>query len=173
MSAAKMNDIMFQIHDKIKSNPDILKMLYYMDNETNPLEQPRLTLAQAKQVVKNNIYTRKKVPSDKDNAMQTYISMRYGQKVYHHERNKYFNGNTFTFYVLCHNDYDTNEIIGSRVCEIERLIAEMFDGGEIGTTLRTEVSNSIDVDVSNTDYSGRSIEIVFYDFTKQGVNYGR
>lgn len=173
MSASTMNEIMFQIHDKIKSNPDILKLLYYADNTINPLTQPNLTLTQAKQVIKNNIYTRKKIASDKDTGMQCYISMRYGQKVYHHDRNSYFNGNTFTFYVLCHNDYDTNQVIGSRVCEIERLIAEMFDGGEIGTTLRTRVSSSIDVDVNSTDYSGRSIEIVFYDFTKQGANYGR
>ena len=155
---------MFQIHDKIKSNPDILKLLYYTDNTKNPLTQPKLTLQQAIQVVKNNIYTRKKIPSDKDIDMQCYISMRFGQRVYSHERNQFFNGNTFNFYILCHNDYDTNQVIGSRVCEIERLISEMFDDGEVGTALKTRVVQSIDVDVNGTDYSGRHIEIVFSDF---------
>ena len=170
MSGVKMNDVMAQIHDKIKSNPDILKLLYYTDNTINPLEQPRLTLAQAKQVVKNNIYTRKKVMSESD-TIQCYISMRYGQKIYHHERNQYFNGNTFNFYVLCHNDYDTNEIIGSRVCEIERLIEEMFDIKEItiSTTeshdikLMMEFLPSSDIDVNGTDYSGRMIQVRFND----------
>lgn len=163
MSGVTMNEVMFQIHDMIKSNPDILKLLYYTDNTINPLEQPNLTLTQAKEVVKNNIYTRKKIPMENEN-IQCYIAMRYGQKIYHHQRNQFFNGSTFNFYILCHNDYDTNEIIGSRVCEIERLIEDMFDGGNVGTVCRTTISRSIDSDINSTDYSGRFIEVVFNDF---------
>lgn len=170
MRAATLNDIMFQIHDMVKSNQDILKLLYYNDNMINPLEQPNLTLTQAKEVVRNNIYTRKKIPMENDN-IQCYISMRYGQKIYHHQRSQFFNGNTFNIYVICHNDYDTNEIIGSRVCEIERLIEDMFDGGSVGTVCRATVNRSIDADINSTDYSGRHIEIVFNDF-QGSVNDG-
>lgn len=159
---------MFQIHDKIKSNPDILKLLYYTDNNINPLEQPKLTKTQAQQVIKNNIYTRKKIPMEND-TIQCYICMRYGQKIYHHQKNHFYNGNTFNFYVLCHNEYDTNEIIGSRVCEIERLIEEMFDSGSVDTTCKTMLTRSVDTDVNGTDYSGRHIEIVFSDFQDSRV----
>lgn len=161
---------MAQIHDKIKSNPDILKLLYYTDNTINPLEQPNLTLTQAREVIKNNIYTRKKIPLETDN-IQAYISMRYGRKIYHHQDNHMFTDSTFNFYILCHNDYDTNETIGSRVCEIERLIEDIFDLKEIivsrdvgnDVKLMMEFLPSSDIDVNGTDYSGRMIQVKFND----------
>lgn len=158
---------MFQIHDKIKSNPDILKLLYYTDNTgdilNDEVKYPELTLEQAQDVVKNNIYTKKKIPLESSN-IQAYICMAYGRKIYHTDRNHHFNGNTFNFYILCHNDYDTNNIIGSRVCEIERLIEEMFDYGEIGTTCKTRLNVSSDWEINGTSYIGRHIEMVFSDF---------
>lgn len=166
---ATMNEVMAKIHDKIKSNPDILKLLYYMDNSKNPLEQPELTLSQTQQVTKNNIYTRKKIAKENE-SIQCYISMRYGRKVYHHQKNQFFNDNTFNFYILCHDDFDTNEIIGSRVCEIERLIEEMFDDGDVGTVCNTIVTKSIDIDVNGADYSGRHIEIMFIDKNNNMIN---
>lgn len=162
-----MNDIMFQIQDKIKSNPDILKLLYYMDNTKNPLEQPPLTRVQAEEITKNNIYTRKKIPKENE-TISSYVSMEYGQKFYHHQDNKFLNGNTFFFYVLCHADIDTNHIIGSRICEIERCISEMFDNGSIGTVCNTVVSESRNIGVG--DYIGREIKMVFMDKNSHMLN---
>lgn len=159
------------IEDMIKTNQEILKILYYDDNSINPLGQPDLTRSQAKEVCRKYIFKGKKIPADNDTTLKTYICMRYGQKVYHHRQNQYFNGNTYKLYVISHDDHDNNAYIGSRVCEIERCIEDMFDDGEISVVFKTNVGNSVDFDIKGVTYSGREIIIEFSDFNGDKNGY--
>lgn len=168
MAKNNKNDILPIIYDKVKSNQEILKLLYY-DNSVNPLEQKNLTLTQAKEVCEKYLFTRKKIPTENE-YIRCYLTMRYGEKKYHHDRNSYINGNTFKFWIISQDDYDVNKWIGSRACEIERCLAEMFDCNEIdvikddGATIPifTEISYSTDMDYSDK-YSGVFVVVSFND----------
>lgn len=175
MAKNNKNEILAVIHDKVKSNQEILKLLYY-DNSVNPLVQKDLTITQAQTVCEKYLFTRKKVLVDKSEYIRCYLTMRYGEKKYHHDRNSYFSGNTFKFWIISHDDYDTNEWIGSRVCEIERCLADMFDCKEItvyredgsSVPISTEVDRSTDMDFT-AEYSGVHVIVKFNDCN--GVMY--
>lgn len=163
-----MNEITDIIHDKVKSHKDIQKLLYYDDPTINIYEAPRLSRSEAEHVMKNNIFTKKQAFS-KDEKAKCYLCMQYGNRRYHSRRNNYFDGNTFDFYVLCRNDIVVNDYVGSRVNEIEGILEEIFDNGEIGAVCRSRMISSEGFDAKD-DYYGRHIVIEFYDFN--GDKYG-
>lgn len=165
-SKSAMNKIMDEIHFKIKSNQNILKLLMFDDKTVDIYEQPDLSRKESLEVTKNRIFTRKKMP-DKD-EMSCYITMWYGIKNYHQRKNTGFNGNTFNIRITCHNDLITNDHVGDRVCEIENIIEFLFDDKDIGAVCKCHVIDSEDGDINGTDYSGRHITIRFSDIN--GVN---
>lgn len=168
MKKHKMNEITDIIHDKVKSHKEIQKLLYYDESDVDIYNMPDLSRSQAKQVMNNNIFTKKQAFS-KDEKAKCYLCMQYGTRRYHGKRNSYFDGNTFNFYVLCRNDIAINDYVGSRINEVEGILEEIFDDGEIGTVCRSRMISSEDFDAKD-DYYGRHIIIEFYDFN--GDKYG-
>ena len=91
--------------------------------------------------------------------------MSYGQKMYHEDRNQFFNGNTFIIRILCHKDI-RRCMNGDRVYAIEECVRETFSDGRIGTTGSTRLLNSIPISAKSSDYSGVEICITFKDVNK-------
>lgn len=162
----KMNDVTFKIWDKVSSDKDIQKVLFYDEKGVDVYAQDTLTKEQIK-VVSTKISRHAKKPSA--DTKECYISMWYGGKLYHHGKNIYYNGSTYKIGVFCDNDIIFNDFIGNRVCAIESIIAELFDNADIGTACRAFMIDSVDVDIKNTDYTGRVITIGFNDFNKKTV----
>lgn len=162
-SKSKMNQVVDIIQDMIKSNQDILKILNCDDSDTNIYELPNLSRTEASKVVKEKILTRPREFAD--NQQCCYMVLQYGNKRYHHEKNMYFNGNTFDIVILCHNDIRINNIIGDRVLEIEQIIEDTFDGKNLDkVACKCYVRYSESVSAKSTDYTGRRLEIEFNDF---------
>lgn len=159
-----MNQVMDIIQDKIVSNKDILKLLYYDNADVDIYAQPNLSLTQVLEVVKKRVWKRKRKPLE--NIKECYISMWYGRKLYHNKRNSFFNGNTFNMVILCDNDIVENDYIGDRVCAIEAILNEEFDNADLGATCKCKVVDSNDVDVKNSNYSGRHVVLEFHDFNE-------
>lgn len=169
MARASMNDVTKIIVDMIKSNKDILKILYHDVATTDVYKQPDLEMEDALKVIKDKVLVNRKEFSDDYKCC--YMILRYGEKNYHEEKNIFFNGSTFDIYALCHNDIIINDYIGDRTCEIERLIEETFDNKPLkGVACKCKVLWSEARDLSKTNYSGRHIKIEFKDYN--GDTYG-
>lgn len=161
-SRSTMNKIVDEIHFRIKSNQDILKLLFHDGKDIDIYEQPNLSRNQANEVRKDKMFLRKRVASEGE--MSCYICMWYGRKIYHHQKNQHYNNNTFSIAIICHGDIIINDYVGDRVSEIESIIEELFDGKDIGATCRCTVVNSEDIEVRGASYIGRQITIGFSDF---------
>ena len=167
-----MNQVVDIIQDMIKSNQDILKILNCDDKDVDIYELPDLSRTEASKVVRNKILTRPKEFAD--NQQCCYMVLQYGDKLYHHERNIYFNGNTFNIIILCHNDIKVNNIIGDRVLEIEQIIEDTFDGKNLEkVACKCYVRYSEPVTAKSSDYTGRKLIVEFNDINRKGNLYGR
>lgn len=163
MIKLSMNDVTRIILDMVKSNKDILKILYHDVAAIDIYNQPELDIPEAQKVIEDKILTKRKEFSDDYKCC--YMILRYGEKNYHEEKNIFFNGNTFDIYILCHNDIIINDHIGDRTCEIERLVEETFDNKPLkGVACKCKVLWSESRDLSKTNYSGRHVKIEFKDF---------
>ena len=164
-SKSKMNQVVDIIQDMIKSNQDILKVLNCDDRDVDIYELPDLSRTEASNVVREKILTRPKEFAD--NYQCCYMVLQYGNKIYHHERNMHFNGNTFDIVILCHNDIKVNNVIGDRVLEIEQIIEDTFDGKELDKiACKCYMINSESVSIKSSDYTGRRLTIGFADFKR-------
>lgn len=161
-SKSKLNQVIDEIHFRIETNQDILKLLHFDAYDTDIYNQPNLSSSVAQKINDERIHDKKKKPLDSDQTC--YIAMWYGRKAYYHEKNQFFNGNNFHIVILCHNDIIINRYVGDRTCEIENIIADLFDNQSIGTACRCKVVSSEDVDIKGVDYSGRHIILSFADF---------
>jgi len=86
----------------------------------------------------------------------------------------FFNGNTFNFYILAHNDIKVNDSVGDRCLEIEAILEDIFSGLKLdGVACKCSVIGSDFISSKSTNYSGRYVQIAFSDFSKKGVDYGR
>lgn len=164
-SKSKMNQVVDIIQDMIKSNQDILKLIDCDDSNVNIYELPDLSRTEASRVVRDKILTRPKEFAD--NQQCCYMVLQYGNKIYHHERNMYFNGNTFDIVVLCHNDIKVNSIVGDRVLEIEQIIEDTFDGKDLDKiACKCYMLDSESVSTKSSGYTGRRLTIGFADFKR-------
>lgn len=167
-----MNQVVDIIQDMIKSNQDILKLIDCDDSDVNIYELPDLSRTEASRVVRDKILTRPKEFAD--NQQCCYMVLQYGDKLYHHERNIYFNGNTFNIIILCHNDIKVNSVIGDRVLEIEQIIEDTFDGKNLDkVACKCYVRYSEPVTAKSSEYTGRKLIVEFNDINRKGHLYGR
>lgn len=171
-SKSKMNDITLMIKDMVKSNQDILKLIKFTDTEIDIYSQPNLSGKDSRELAKKYILER---PKEFDDAnMACFIVMTYGRKLYHHDKNMFFNGNTFNFEILAHNDIKVNDYVGDRCLEIEAILEDIFSGVKLdGITCKCSVVGSEFTTAKSTNYSGRYVQIAFSDFSRKGVTYGR
>lgn len=121
------------ILNAIMSNQNILKCLYYTDNNSDILSLPDLNSEQKMQIVKNNIHKFRKIPTDRDDIQKIYISMEYGEVFYmgnnggyYSAQNPYFKLPNFIFYIISYDTLDDNNVIGSRTDKIEEEIYGIF-----------------------------------------------
>lgn len=162
-SKSKMNQIVDVIHDIIKSNQDILKILSTDDEKTDVYELPDLSRKEAIETIRNKILTQPK--EFEDNFQCCYMILQYGNKTYQYEKNRKFNGNTFEILILCHNDIRVNDVIGDRVLEIEQILEDLFDNKDIDKiSCRSHIRHSELIASRNTNYTGRRLMINFSDF---------
>ncbi len=160
---AKMNEVTAIIESMIEENHDIVKLLYYCnDQDVNPYEQPLPPIPELVKLMDTRVLKYKKLFEDSESC--AYIILRYGRKKYHEDTNMYFNGNTFDIWVLCHNGIVDNRQVGSIVNEIEECLIAMFDNVFLPKlTCRCTIYSTESVDVNRTDYSGRHIQLSFSD----------
>lgn len=158
------NTIREDIVNQLKSNMLLLKFLYYVDTVDEDVTLlPDLTSTQIRYVVDTCIYRYQRVDAIKDVDKKCYISMCYGLKQYHAPQNTYFNGNAFSIFVMCDRDVDFIRANGSRIDAIEACVADIFDGGEVGSIGRSYIDFSEPIQNRNNDYVGTHISIVFAD----------
>lgn len=156
------NIVCAEIHSQLKANKTLLKFLHYMTNDVDIPNAKPLTKDEAIKISKENIFIEDKIPADLSPVVKCYICMSYGQKIYHEQKNQFYNGNTFIINVICHKDI-RNCLNGDRVYCIEECIRETFENGRIGATGSTRLQNSVPLGVKD-GYSGVGIQIVFNDF---------
>ena len=163
-SKSKMNEIILMIKDMIKTNQDLMKLLKYTDVNIDIYNQADLTTRELRETCDKFI---KESPMEfDDNKSACFIILMYGDKIYHHNNNIFFNGNTLELFIFCHNDIKVNDFIGDRTLEIESLIEEMFDNVKLDSIrCKTYLSNSRIVN-SNHNYSGRNVQIMFSDWNE-------
>lgn len=158
------NVIREEIVKQIKSNMLLLKFLYYVEVTDDDITSlPNLSPSQIRYVVDTCIYRYQRVDAIKDVDKKCYISMCYGLKQYHASRNTYFNGNAFSIFVMCDREVDFISANGSRIDAIEACIADIFDGGEVGSIGRSYIDFSEPIQNRNNDYVGTHISIAFAD----------
>lgn len=167
-----MNDIALMIKDMVKSNQDILKLIKYTGTEIDIYSQPNLSGKDSREISEKYILER---PKEFDDAsMACFIVMTYGTKLYHHDRNMYFNGNTFNFDILAHNDIKVNDYVGDRCLEIEAILEDIFSGVKLdGIACKCSIVGSDFTKGNNSNYTGRYVQIAFSDFSRKGVGYDR
>lgn len=158
------NEVTRDIKNQIRSNMNLLKFLYYVDEVDKDITLlPDLTPTQIRDVVDNYIYDYQKVEANRDTDKRCYISLSYGIKQYHALNNPYFNGNSFDIYIMCAREVDYNKINGSRINAIEQCIADIFEDGDVGCVGKSRIDISEPANIRGSEYVGIHISIIFYD----------
>lgn len=149
------------------NNQNLLKCLYYVENDKDILSLPDLTAKQKKKVSKENIFQYRKIPSQDDRQQYTYIAIEYGDRDYGVSGAKYATNNSWyeqielRVYIVSMCEQDVNKYIGSRIDRIEEEIVETFHKrNNIGSLGYCYVQDSIPLNLT-TRWIGRMITLTF------------
>ena len=90
---------LFMIMDKLMSNKNLQKLLYYPVKDA--LEQPELTQQQALSLINKNIKVIPKLTVDED--VESYVVVTFDNFITN-KNNPQYRDNTITFDIICHMD---------------------------------------------------------------------
>ena len=149
------------------NNQNLLKCLYYTDNDKDILSFPDLSVKDKKKVTKENIYQYRKIPTQDDREQKTYIAIEYGDRDYGATGAKYTSNNIWyekinmRIFIVSMCEQDVNKYIGSRIDRIEEEIVEMFHKKDnIGSLGYCYVQDSIPLNLT-ARWIGRMVTLIF------------
>lgn len=151
----------------ITSNQNLMKCLYYTQNDEDILSLPNLNARQKAEVMKNNIYKYRKLPVASDKTQKTYLAIEYGQRNYGSQGQKYNKSNIWyqsvemRILVMSTGSQDVNEYIGSRIDRIEEEIVDLFHKSSVLPSFSYSYVNGSSPISLTEEYIGRAISIVF------------
>lgn len=164
---SRMNQNKEKIISLIMENQNILKCLFYKDNNKNILKMEDLTDKERISLRRSNIFRFRKLPADAPVEQDTYISMEYGDIYYMGTNSTYGEGNPFfklpefKLYVISYASLDDNKLIGSRIERIEEEIYNIFhDKITVEDFGKSYLINSQPLYLPR-DYVGRQITLRF------------
>ena len=164
---SRMNQNKEKIISLIMENQNILKCLFYKDNNKNILNMADLTDKERIALRRSNIFRFRKLPVDSPIEQDTYISMEYGNIYYmgttstYDGANPYFKLPEFNLYIISYASLDDNKLIGSRIERIEEEIYNIFhDKITVEDFGKSYLVNSQPLFLSR-DYVGRQITLRF------------
>ena len=163
---------------EIMQNQEILKCLYYNNNNIDIFDKEVLPDIVAPQVLADisriNIFRNRKLPTETSPIQKTYISVFYGDIDYSVQTSNAWSGGAVKspiwskpvihIYIISHESLDDNLFIGSRVeaieCELRKALSGKFKLDGFGKSY---------LDVSEyiynmpMDYIGRRVTLEFVD----------
>ena len=158
----QLNELREEIINKVMSNQDLLKFLFYC-NTNDVLSQPVLNKKQRESLINTQIFKYKRMPLNSQTDAKCFLSMQFTQ-IYRHKDN-YWIMPCFEFIVICPDSIaEINE--GSRILAIENCIIDSFDMKDIGAVGNVKIGTS-QPENSDTGLQARKIPIQFVDWIKR------
>lgn len=147
----------------LMSDQILLKFLYYKDNSSDILSKPDLTVREKAMLKSKNIFEYRKLPTENNTEVDTYLSMEFGMNRYQNkDGNKYFTQPTIYVYTVANNQLDDTSN-GSRIYAIEDRLVELFHYEKNETIIGySVVVASEDLNLPSP-YVGRKLMIRFAD----------
>ncbi len=156
-----LNDLRIEITNRLLTNQDLLKFLYYQDSNIDILNQPILTRDQRKKVADEQIFKYFKVDTTLSNEIKCYISFDIKETECDTWGNFY--KPIFTFNIVCgYSLIETQN--GSRILALEECLKRTFHNWSheciIGGTVKKVGSGIIPL---QSPYCGRFINFKTLD----------
>lgn len=158
----------------VMTNQNILKCLYYTDNDADILSMPDITDPKIRQkVFKENFYKQRKLPTDTFKEQKTYLALEFGTINYQTvQQSRSWDAVTVPFwttpilyvYIISHQSLDENQFIGSRIETIEYELKDLFHNAQVMTGFgRSYLVTSEPLINLQNDFIGRRLQIQFLD----------
>lgn len=158
----QLNELREEIMNKVMSNQDLLKFLFYCDTK-DVLSQPNLNRTQRQSLIDTQIFKYKRMPLKDQTYTKCFLSMQFG-RVLRDAKNNHWSLPLFAFTIVC-PDAISETLQGSRILAIEQCIEDSFAYQHVAGIGQTFVIGS-DPETVDTGYQARTITIRFLDYVK-------
>lgn len=156
----QLNELREEIMNKVMSNQDLLKFLFYCDTK-DVLSQPNLNRTQTNSLKLNQIFKYKRMPLNNETKTKCFLSMQFG-KVGRSMKNPFWMQPYFEFTIVCPNAI-LETTVGDRMLAIEQCLTDTFEFQSVGNVGNVRISGSANIAV-DTNYSGRVVQLYFIDW---------
>jgi hypothetical protein len=159
----QLNELRESIMNKVMSNQDLLKFIFYCDTTENTdiLLLPNLTKEQRKSLINTQIFKYKRMPLKDETTAKCFLSMQY-LGVNRNKKEPYWMMPYFEFTVVC-SDSISEIANGNRLLAIEECIVNSFDMQNVGAVGNCRVIVSQPTN-SDTGFQARAIQVFFVDW---------
>lgn len=154
----KLNELREEIIAKIFENQDLLKFIFYPDNDKDIIGLDDLTGKQKAGLVNTKIFKHQKIDLTGSES-GCYLSFDFG--VNPRDRSGYWSRPTVLFYILCDKPYIETEN-GSRIGALEQCIYNTFEGKNLGSVKPMFIVDSSPINIGS--YCGRMIKLETVDW---------
>ena len=162
----QLNELREAIMNKVTTNQDLLKFIYYCDTDdkTDILSLPNLTKTQIKSLINTQIFKYKRMPIKDQVEAKCFLSMQFG-RVRRDTKNNHWTIPLFAFTIVCPESILENTISGNRILAIEQCLEDIFSYQHIGGIGMTFVVGS-EPETVDTGLSSRTMTLTFLDYVK-------
>ena len=158
----QLNELRETIMNKVMSNQDLLKFIYYCD-KSDILSQDDLTKTQIQSLKDTQIFKYDRMPMKEQDEAKCFLSMQYG-RVLHDTKNTHWVIPLFAFTIAC-SDAILETANGNRILAIEQCIENIFHYQNVGNIGQVFVVGS-EPRTADTGFHARAITIKFLDYVK-------
>ena len=178
----QLNELREEIMNKVMSNQDLLKLLFYCDiieinaireslgkpkfptiDKADILSLPNLNRTQSNSLKINQVFKYKRMPLNGETFTKCFLSMQFG-RVLREPKNNHFTLPLFAFTIVC-PDAISETLNGSRILAIEQCIEDSFAYQHVAGLGQTFVIGS-EPENTDTGYQARTITLRFLDYVK-------
>ena len=156
----QLNELREEIMNKVMSNQDLLKLLFYCDVD-DVLSQPNLNRSQKDSLKKNQIFKYKRMPLNNETSTKCFLSMQFG-KVGRSMKNPFWMQPYFEFTIVCPNAI-LETTVGDRMLAIEQCLTDTFEFQNVGNVGNVRISGSANENC-DSGYSARIVQLYFIDW---------
>jgi len=158
----QLNELREEIMNKVMSNQDLLKFLFYCDTD-DVLSQPNLNRTQRQSLINTQIFKYKRMPLNSQTDAKCFLSMQFGRVIRDVKNNRWMLP-LFAFTVVC-SDSIAETLHGNRILAIEQCIEDTFSYQNVGNIGQVYIVGS-EPETADTGLQARSTTMKFVDYIK-------
>ena len=158
----QLNELREEIMNKVMSNQDLLKFLFYCDTD-DVLSQPNLNRTQRQSLINTQIFKYKRMPLNSQTDAKCFLSMQFGRVIRDVKNNRWMLP-LFAFTVVC-SDSIAETLHGNRILAIEQCVEDTFSYQNVGNIGQVYIVGS-EPETADTGLQARSTTMKFVDYIK-------